>query len=135
MHTHARSTPQSASEPSNPSNSRTVTPASELLGRCRDLDIRLWVEAGRLRYDAPAGALDSSLRGELAAHKAELLALVASAQPPDPYAHFRGPRRTRWGSLVWSDPDAPALELFGPAVPDDLVAAPVAELAARPERN
>jgi hypothetical protein len=42
-------------------------------------------------------------------------ALMRHKSPdPDPFAHLRGPRRTWWGSLVWSDPDAPPLELFGP---------------------
>lgn len=29
---------------------------------------------------------------------------------------LRGSRRTAFGTLVWSDPDAPAIELFGPAI-------------------
>ncbi len=51
----------------------------------------------------------------------------AEDPPPDPLEHLRGPRRTAWGSLVWSDLDAPPLELFGPAAPDDQVAAPLPE--------
>jgi len=39
---------------------------------------------------------------------------VIVSPPPDPFAHLRGPRRTWWGTLAWSDPEAPALELFGP---------------------
>jgi hypothetical protein len=105
-------------------------PGTELLNLCHSLDIRLWIDCGRLRYDAPAGVMDDTLRAKLAARKDELLALVCweitktdgrvrdaapAATPPDPFAHLRGPRRTRWGSLAWSAPDEPALELFGPA--------------------
>ena len=60
----------------------------------------------------------------LRARKAELVDLViweitktdgpVRVAAPDPFAHLRGPRRTAWGTLAWSDPDAPALELFGP---------------------
>ena len=50
---------------------------------------------------------------------------------PDPLDALSGPRRTPWGTLVWSDPDAPAIELFGP--PSDDVAGPVAEPAAAPD--
>ena len=34
---------------------------------------------------------------------------------------LRGPRKTWWGSLVWSDPEAPALELFGPAEATEII--------------
>lgn len=33
---------------------------------------------------------------------------------PDPLAALTGPRRTTWGTLAWSDPDAPPIGLFGP---------------------
>jgi hypothetical protein len=110
-----------------------------LLDRCRALGIHLWLEADRLRYDAPRGALDAELRAELVAHKRELVALLATtpgaapaeaaapitdpaAEPPatstpDPYARLVGPYRSPWGTLVWSDPDAPELEAFVNAIP------------------
>jgi hypothetical protein len=56
---------------------------ADLLTRCRALDIRLWVEGGMLRYDAPRGALDAELRADLVAHKPEVNALLA---PPPPAA-------------------------------------------------
>lgn len=105
---------------------------TELLNVCRRLDIRLWVDCGRLRYDAPAGALDDALRAEIGAQKAELLALLATSEvqadpldpaEPDPLDALTGPRRTAWGTLAWSDSSAPPLELFGP--PDDDVRGPV----------
>lgn len=56
-------------------------------------------------------------------------ALEAAAAEPDPYeieerlairaesdptAGLVGPRRTAWGTVVWSDPDEPSIEAFGP---------------------
>jgi hypothetical protein len=39
---------------------------------------------------------------------------------PDPLDALRGPRRTPWGTLAWSDPEAPPIELFGPPPARDL---------------
>jgi hypothetical protein len=39
------------------------------------------------------------------------------AAKPDPLDRLRGPRRTAQGTLVWSDPTAPPLELFDAAIP------------------
>src|SRR5262249_50053739 len=39
--------------------------------------IRLWAEGGRLRYDAPAGALDDDLRAALAAQREPLLEVLS----------------------------------------------------------
>ncbi len=49
----------------------------ELLQALSELDIRLGVEEGRLRIDAPKGALTSELREELGQRKPELLALLS----------------------------------------------------------
>jgi thioesterase domain-containing protein len=40
--------------------------------------VRLWVEDGRLKCDAPPGVLEDGLRGELAARKHELLTVIAA---------------------------------------------------------
>lgn len=48
----------------------------DLLERLRSLDIHVRAEAGRLRVNAPAGALTSALREELSARKEEILALL-----------------------------------------------------------
>ena len=37
---------------------------SEFLSRLRERDVRLWVEDGRLKCDAPPGVLDADLRAE-----------------------------------------------------------------------
>jgi thioesterase domain-containing protein len=52
---------------------------SEFLSHLRDRDVRLWVEDGRLKCDAPPGVLEEGLRVELTARKQELLAVIAAA--------------------------------------------------------
>ncbi len=50
-----------------------------LLSRLRARDVRLWVEDGRLVYDAPSGALSEADIDALVSHKAALLALLGPA--------------------------------------------------------
>ena len=50
---------------------------SEFLSNLRERDVRLWVEDGRLKCDAPPGVLEDGLRSELAARKQELLTVIA----------------------------------------------------------
>ena len=50
-----------------------------LLSHLRERDVRVWVQDGRLKCDAPAGALTSELRDQLVARKEELLAVLAEA--------------------------------------------------------
>ena len=87
--------------------------AATLISDLGERGIRLATRGDRLVIDAPKGALTEADRRAIAEHKPELLALVG-ATGPDPLDALRGPRRTPWGSLVWSDPDEPAIELFGP---------------------
>jgi amino acid adenylation domain-containing protein len=54
---------------------------AEFLSYLHDLDIKLWVEEGRLRYNAPKGALVPTLRTDLAARKEEILAFFRQTQP------------------------------------------------------
>jgi amino acid adenylation domain-containing protein/non-ribosomal peptide synthase protein (TIGR01720 family) len=56
----------------------------ELLSRLRGLDVKLWVEADRLRYSAPDGVMTPSLRTELGEHKAEILAFLRQAEVAAP---------------------------------------------------
>ncbi len=51
----------------------------EFLARLRRLDINLWAEDDRLRYNAPQGALTPDLRAELSARKTELLEFLRQA--------------------------------------------------------
>lgn len=57
--------------------SDSILSTSEFLSHLRDRDVRLWVEDGRLKCDAPPGVLEDGLRSELAARKQELLAVLA----------------------------------------------------------
>ncbi|MCP4661120.1 MAG: amino acid adenylation domain-containing protein, partial [bacterium] len=53
---------------------------TELLARLDRLGVRLRVEGDRLRFSAPAGALDEDLRAELSRRKEELLTVLRVAQ-------------------------------------------------------
>ena len=46
----------------------------ELLSQLVKLDIKLWVEGERLRYNAPQGAMTPELLAQLVEHKAGILA-------------------------------------------------------------
>ncbi len=58
--------------------------ASRVLTQARRLGIRLFPKGAKLGYDAPAGAMTPEVRAALAAHKAELLALMAEEIVPEP---------------------------------------------------
>jgi thioesterase domain-containing protein len=58
---------------------------AEFLSSLRERDVRLRVEDGRLKCDAPPGALDDALRAELAARRDELVTIISAAQS-DPKA-------------------------------------------------
>lgn len=51
----------------------------ELLAQLRAAGIRLWADAGTLRYSAPPGSLTPALRTALTARKSELLAFLGAA--------------------------------------------------------
>ena len=53
---------------------------ADFLSSLRERGVRLSVEDGRLKCDAPPGVLDDGLRAQLAARKQELLALIAEAE-------------------------------------------------------
>ena len=57
-----------------------LTPATLLLTKVKDLGFELDVHAERIRC-RPAGSLPSDVRDEIAAHKAELIALLKTRQP------------------------------------------------------
>ena len=56
-----------------------IMPLWQLQEQLRERRVRLWAEAGALRFEAPAGAVDAALRQALAAHKPALLADLAAA--------------------------------------------------------
>ncbi len=49
---------------------------SELLSELHHLDIKLWVEGERLRYNAPKGALTPELRSRVVERKAEIISFL-----------------------------------------------------------
>jgi thioesterase domain-containing protein len=53
---------------------------AEFLANLRERDVRLWLEDGQLKCDAPTGALDDGWRKELSARKEELATLIAEAE-------------------------------------------------------
>lgn len=57
-----------------------MRPIAELLTHLHRLDIKLWADGERLRYDAPKGALTRQLRSELRARKAEMVAYLHQVQ-------------------------------------------------------
>ena len=60
---------------------------AEFLSRLRERDVRLWLEDGKLKCDAPPGALDDGWREQLSMRKHELATLIAQAE-----ATLSGPR-------------------------------------------
>jgi amino acid adenylation domain-containing protein/non-ribosomal peptide synthase protein (TIGR01720 family) len=52
---------------------------SELLSKVKQLDIKLWVEDGRLRYNAPEGVLTDDLKAEIIKNKPEIIEFLVSA--------------------------------------------------------
>lgn len=51
----------------------------DFLSHLRNLDIRVWADAGQLRANAPDGVLTPELRAQLSARKAEILAFLQQA--------------------------------------------------------
>src|SRR5918997_607301 len=51
----------------------------EFLSHLRELDIKIWADDGRLRYDAPEGMLTPEIREELAERKEEILVFLNEA--------------------------------------------------------
>lgn len=75
---------------------------AEFLANLRERDVRLWLENGKLKCDAPTGVLNDEWRTELSARKQELMALLADAD-----ATLGGPR-----SLVPLKPTGDSQPLF-----------------------
>ncbi|MFB7502000.1 MupA/Atu3671 family FMN-dependent luciferase-like monooxygenase [Streptomyces broussonetiae] len=57
-----------------------MTAPADLLAELRARDIRLWEEDGRLRFSAPAGALDDPLRRRVKTHRDALITLLRQAR-------------------------------------------------------
>jgi len=50
--------------------------ARALLYKLKALDIQLWAEGDKLKWDAPSGLVKGELKERMREHKAELLALL-----------------------------------------------------------
>jgi non-ribosomal peptide synthase protein (TIGR01720 family) len=53
----------------------------ELLSHLVSLDVKLWMDGERLRYNAPAGVITPTLREELVSRKAEIIACLQASLP------------------------------------------------------
>ena len=50
------------------------------MAHLRHLDVKLWIEGGRLRYSASRGVVTPGLRAEMAEHKTEILAFLRETE-------------------------------------------------------
>ncbi|PTL83575.1 hypothetical protein DAT35_08755 [Vitiosangium sp. GDMCC 1.1324] len=95
-----------------------------MLAHASGLGVRLWVENGRLRFQAPTGVMTSELQSRLAASRGELISLLQQLQGPQT-ASAPMARVSREGPLALSfaqqrlwfqeqlHPEAPANNLTG----------------------
>ncbi len=60
-----------------------MKPISEFITELAGLDARIWSEDGKLKINAPEGALSPATRSELTARKAEILEFLARSHPTD----------------------------------------------------
>ncbi len=74
-----------------------MKPLADLLGELARLDVRLALDAEKLRVDAPDGALTADLRAQLGARKPELIAYLEE---------LRSPRDTSRGDVLRAPRDA-----------------------------
>ena len=54
----------------------------EFLSYLKGLDIKLWAEEEKLRYQAPKGAMTTEIKAAIAAQKTEILDFLKAAQIP-----------------------------------------------------
>jgi thioesterase domain-containing protein len=57
-----------------------VMDTAALLSKLRERDVRLWVDEGRLKCSAPAGALDDEMRAMLGSRKEEIVSFLRQAE-------------------------------------------------------
>src|SRR5262249_3310258 len=60
--------------------------------------VRIWTEADRLKLDAPAGILTDDDKAQLAAHKSELLAILADYPGEADHSRDQGADRSKAGT-------------------------------------
>ncbi|XKH37059.1 condensation domain-containing protein [Azospirillum doebereinerae] len=90
-----------------------------LLRRLENLGVRLWVEAGQLRFSAPKGVVQGSLRDALIGRKAELIARLSAPEEAREAVETAFPasanQETLW-SLDRVETDCPSLYIEARAV-------------------
>jgi TubC N-terminal docking domain len=97
--------------------------SSQVLDKCLDIGVRLWVDGDKLRCDAPHGTITSELRDEIARNKTEIinhLTLISqrwgpsatSADPPIVVPHDWRSVVASWDHERWSAWRARAGELL-----------------------
>ena len=74
----------------------------EFLGYLNSLDIKLWLEEDKLRYQAPKGSITPEIKQEIGTRKPDLIALLAGA-------------KVTANSLELVIPPADRIEVLGPA--------------------
>jgi hypothetical protein len=105
-----------------------------LLDRARAAGLSVTADSDRLVIKGPRRA--EEVARELIEQKAEVLALLAvpveplieppvedPAKRPPPPPGLVAPRRTPWGTVAYSAPDSPSIEVFGPPPPWPVLAA------------
>ncbi len=86
-----------------------MTPIGDYLAELARLDVKLWVEDGKLRVNAPQDVLTAELRAQLAARKPELIEFLGRADAPVDDGHVIKPREagqriplTHGQERIWS---------------------------------
>lgn len=69
------------------------TRVSDLLNTLHNRSVRLWLDQGQLRFEAPSGAVDEDLRAQLKAHKPALIAALQATSSPKPPRLVADPER------------------------------------------
>jgi hypothetical protein len=120
--------------------------ATELLVRLKSRGIVLTASGDNLVADHN-GEMIAAARDLIRAHKPDLLGLLSGSCPAAPpveshaagdvrhgldLSTFLPPRRTSWGTIVYSAPDAPTLECFGPSDREGVAAPTVPTSIATP---
>ena len=77
--------------------------ADAVLATLTARDIALFLDAGRLRYSAPPGALTDADREAIAEHRQEIVAALLAGADPDPAAHCERCGSPSW----WRAPSSP----------------------------
>ena len=82
-----------------------------LLNEIKERGISLWLDAGALKYRAPAGAMDAGILSRLKKHKAGILAYLSTDKKTcencRACAHWRGTNRCFARALFDGKPGSP----------------------------